>query len=281
MRIVVLSDIHANPCALDAVLPEIDAVRADRVVVAGDIVNRGPLPLETLERILDRRERDGWLVIRGNHEDYVLAAARDQDARHPLFPVFAHTRWTLERLRRDIPLIEALPDRCTLYDRHEGELRFVHASMRSNRHGLYTHMRDAEIAELAAPPPRVLAVGHTHIPFIRRVGGALVVNAGAVGMPFDGDPRASFAILDLIDGHWHATIVRVPYDRAPLEHAYRSTGYLDDAGPMTRLILDELRQARPRLGQWHRVYEDAVTRGDITIEDSIDRLLAEAPRVWA
>lgn len=278
MRIVVLSDIHANAHALDAVMREVEACRPDHVVVAGDIINRGPSPREVLDRMLECREKLGWLLLRGNHEDYVLKVGRDEDPHSPLFPVFGHTRWTHGQLQDHLATLAALPHQLTLFDRHEGELRFVHASMRSNRHGLYEDMPEQEIGELVAPPPRVLAVGHTHIPFVRRVGGALVVNAGAVGMPFDGDPRASFAVLELIDGHWHAHVMRVHYDRAPVERAYRTTGYLDDGGPMTRLILEEFRAARPRLGLWHRAYEDRVARGELAIDASVDALLAETKR---
>lgn len=277
MRIAVLSDIHANLPALLATLAAVDGTAADVVVVAGDIVNRGPSSLACLERILQRRERHGWRLLKGNHEDFVVREAEAPPNRPDwLRKLYAHTRWTLERVREHLPLLRALPDHVELEGPDGSQLRFTHASMRGNRHGLYEDMDEGDLGELIAPPPRVLTVGHTHIPFIRTVDATLVVNAGAAGLPFDGDTRASFAVLDWSAGAWRARIVRVPYDHEAAEAAFHNSGYLDDAGPMAPLILDELRQARPRLGWWHRHYERSVAAGELTIEESVERLLDDA-----
>ena len=71
MRMVVLSDIHANLVALQAVLAAVDALAPDRVVVPGDTINRGPQPRRCLEIILERRDQQGWHVIKGNHAQYL------------------------------------------------------------------------------------------------------------------------------------------------------------------------------------------------------------------
>lgn len=277
MRLVVLSDIHANRPALDRVLAAVDACKPTHVVVAGDMINRGPHPRCCLERILDRRGRMGWHVLRGNHEDFVIL-----EATAPRIPtpwesqLYAHTRWTLDRVRDFVPVLQDLPDRIALRAPDGSELRFLHASMRSNRHGLYAHMNEEDVGELIAPAPPVLIVGHTHIPFVRTFGQTLIVNAGAVGLPFDGDTRPSFALLEWNDGAWSAEIVRIDYDHAQAVEDFSSSGYLAEGGPMVRLILDELHFAQPRLGWWHRHYEDRVARGELTIEDSVELLLREA-----
>jgi predicted phosphodiesterase len=274
MRMVVLSDIHANAVALAAVLTAVDALEPDQVVVAGDTINRGPSSRRCLETILERRDRRGWHVLKGNHEDYVLLAEREPYAAdHWAHELFAHTRWTVHQVRDLLPLVRALPDHLSLTGPDGGEIRFLHASMQGNRSGLYEDMPDERLAALVAPAPPVLVAGHTHIPFVRAINGTLIVNAGSAGLPFDGDPRVSFALLEWRESLWTARIIRVPYDRQAAENDFISSGYLADGGPMIPLILDELRHARPRLGMWHRTYERAFSAGEISLKKSVQDLL--------
>lgn len=274
MRLVILSDIHGNRRALEAVLAEVDRAAPDQVVVAGDIINRGPHSRPCLELMLERRRDRNWLLLKGNHEDYVLlAAAAPLTADGWEHELFAHTRWTVNQVRDLLPVIRELPDRLSLAGPDGGEIRFLHASMQGNRSGLYEDMQDEQIAALVAPPPRVLVAGHTHVPFIRDLGATLVVNAGAAGLPFDGDPRVAFAILDWVDDGWRARIERVPYDRAEAEQDFYRTGYYPDGGPMIPLILEELRHARPRLGYWHRTYERKVAAGELSLVESVQILI--------
>jgi putative phosphoesterase len=278
MKLAVLADIHANLAALEAVLADLDAWQPDAVVVAGDVVNRGPQPLACLDRVLSRVERDGWRVVRGNHEDFVLregGAHIDRPAWEA--EVCRHSGWTREQIGDRAEAIAAWPDLEEMEGPGGGRVRCVHGSMRGNRHGLYPSMSDDVLASLIAPPPAVLCAGHTHVPFVRRVGETLVVNAGAVGLPFDGDPRAAYARLALENGNSSAEVVRVAYDREATAAAFRSSGYRDDGGPMVSLIFDELQCARPRLRKWHDTYEAEVAAGRLTVEDSVRRqLLAHA-----
>lgn len=274
MRLVVLSDIHANRAALQAVLSAVDRAAPDHVVVAGDVINRGPHSLACWELIQEKRQHQHWQVIKGNHEDYVLHATRNPSLQHDWeHALLSHTRWTAHQVREVLPAVESLPDQYSWTDPEGGEVRFLHASMQGKRCGLYEDMEDEHLADLVAPAPRVLVAGHTHIPFVRRIQHTLVVNAGSAGLPFDGDPRVSFAILDWKPGHWQARIERIGYDRAAAEQDFTTTGYLAEGGPMTPLILDELRHARPRLGQWHRTYEADVRAGKYSLQESVDLLL--------
>jgi predicted phosphodiesterase len=279
MKIAVLADIHANLPALEAVLDDMDRWRPDRVVAAGDVINRGPQPRACLERVLERAGGGGWQFVRGNHEDFVLREGWSPHTDPPwLAEVYRHTRWTWEEVAGLIRIAGGWPDHVTVPDCGPWEVRCTHASMRSNRHGLYPDMGEDELAALIAPAPAVLVVGHTHVPFVRRVNGTLLVNAGSVGLPFDGDPRAAYARLTRGETGWEATVVRVHYDRGRTERAYAASGYQAGGGPMVRLILDELRRARPWLSRWHRVCEAKVAAGALTVEASIDTLLAARGR---
>ena len=275
MRVAVLADLHANLPATRAALAAVDACRPDRVVVAGDVINRGPRPRECLELVLERAAARGWRMVKGNHEEYVLKEAAAPGGRPDWErKLCQHTGWTLERVRDLLPAIAAWPDAVDLDAPDGSRARCVHASRLGNRAGLYAHHGDAELAERVEDAFACYCAGHTHIPFQRRWRNTLVVNAGAVGMPFDGDPRAAFALLEWTPAGWTARIERVPYDRAETERDYHATGYLRDGGPMVRLILRELHTARPRLGEWHRLFEHIVAQAHITIEQSVEDMLS-------
>ncbi len=276
MRIAVLSDIHANRLALEAVQVAIADAQPDHIVVGGDVINRGPEPRACLLAILACQANENWLTLKGNHEDFVLmeAAGRLVDSGW-MRKLYTHTHWTMLRVRDLLPAVETWPDTRSIIGPNGSEVRFVHASMRSNRHGLYEEMDEPQLIELTSPLPSVLVAGHTHVPFIRQVNSTLIVNSGAVGMSFDGLQQASFALLDWKDARWHAQIVRVDYDHTAAEEAFFSTGYMADAGVMAPLILDEWRKARPRLGPWHHRYEQRVASGELTIEESVAMLLQE------
>lgn len=291
MRIAVIADIHGNLPALEAVVEDLDARRPDVVLVAGDIVNRGPRPRECLELVLRRRRDAGWRVIRGNHEDYVLAEARPPADRPDwIARLCRHSAWTCERLGERLATIAELPHQID-FDTPDGQhVCCVHASKRGNRVGLYEQMDDDELQALIAPPdvtwdsradpfagdpPDVTCVGHTHVPFIRRLNHRLVVNAGAVGMPFDGDTRASYGWLERRPHRWQAAIVRLAYDRERAARAFAETGFLDTGGPMAPLIRKEFERARPVLSRWHRDYEAAVRTGGRDIDETVRELLTK------
>lgn len=187
--------------------------------------------------------------------------------------VCRHTTWTYERLKDRLDVIRGWPGHIE-FAGPDGEIvRFVHGSMHGNRAGLYDHMEDEVLHAMISPAPAVLGVGHTHIPFVRTVNGTLVINAGAVGLPFDGDQRASLAVVELDDKGARAEIIRIPYDLARAEQDFHDTGYLADGGVMVPLILQELRQARARIGVWHARYEKLVSSGQMGMEESVTELM--------
>ena len=276
MRIAVLSDIHSNLAAFEAVQTHWESLRPDAVLVGGDVINRGPQPRECLEIILKRVREDGWRIIRGNHEDYVLRAARGvDDLKDWEKKIFAHTTWTEPRVRDYLDVIRSWPDETEISAPDGARVICTHASRKGNRVGLYEFMNEDELIDHAHPHADVLCVGHTHVPFIRAIHHRWIVNAGSVGMPFDGDPRAAYALLEWSPGGWTMEIMRVPYDRAITEAAYHTSGYLYGGGPLAPVILWELQNARARVGYWHRQYEEQVAAGTISIEDSVQLVLNE------
>jgi predicted phosphodiesterase len=215
--LAVVSDIHGNLPALEAVVADAGAV--DGFVNLGDILS-GPLwPAETARWLMPR----GWPTIAGNHERQVLS--------QPLERQSATDRFTTERLddaqRR---WLRALP---SSMQPAEG-LACVHGTPESDLvYLLHTvdrdSLRDATAEELAArlaghELPPLLLCGHSHLPRIVQAGAVTVVNPGSVGLqayddahPFEhvvenGDPRARYALLRHDGAAWHAELRAVPYD---------------------------------------------------------------------
>jgi len=153
----------------------------------------------------------------------------------------------------------------------------VHASMRGNRDNILPRTPDSTLREQIAPAPAVFAMGHTHVPLVRRIDDTLVVNAGAVGMPFDGDVRASYARLTWSGVQWHAEIVRLEYDREQTARGFRESGFLESS-VIGDLIFDEFMTARPRLANWITRYQPLVLAGEITPAESVRAFLAEQQR---
>ncbi len=275
MKIAVLADIHANLVALEAVTAHLEAWHPDVVVVAGDVVNRGPRPLECLQFVRQKQQTDGWLVVRGNHEDYVLSHTRpDAPRRGPAFEVHRFSYWTFCQLDGCLDELTAMPFQQTLYTPDGAEVRVVHASMRDNRDGIYPETTDAALREKIQPPPSLLCVGHTHRPLTRRIDRTLVVNVGAVGLPFDGDRRACYAQIERRGHRWQARLVRLPYNLARAEQDFFTAGFFDGCGPLGYLILDEFRSARSRLYQWTVRYQSRVLAGEMTMQESVEDFFA-------
>lgn len=282
MRIAVLSDVHANAPALACVLEDIESWRPDHVVVNGDVVNRGPRPLRCWQMIAKRLERPHWHIVKGNHEDYVTAHRRP--AREPTEEDKIHrgSHWTAGRLGMAVvDRLATLPDQVSIDAGAGGEVRFLHASMRGNRDGIYPDTDDATLRKQITPAPRLFAAAHTHRPLIRWWRDTLVVNSGSVGLPFDRDRRAAYARLTYHNDRWTAVIMRREYDWQRAYDDYADSGFLPDGGPLVRLHRIEFRDAVSHIHLWSPRYLDAVLDGTLTLEDAVEAYIAryvDAPR---
>jgi diadenosine tetraphosphatase ApaH/serine/threonine PP2A family protein phosphatase len=211
--------------------------------------------------------------VRGNHEEYVLSHA-GQPSVTTARPSIGTSYWTYQRLNGQMTHVQQLPLQWNNYLPDGGEVRVVHASMRHTRDCIFPDTPDDLLREQIAPAPRVFVAGHTHIPLIRTLDDTLIVNAGSSGLPFDGDPRVSYARLTWQADRWDAEIIRVEYDRAQADRDFDETGFSVQGGPLTRLIRVELQQARSQLGEWSRDYQAAVAAGHMTLDESVTRFLA-------
>jgi putative phosphoesterase len=275
VKIAVLADIHGNLPALLTVAADIESWRPDVVVVAGDVVNRGPRSRDCLLFVGERQRQDGWLVVRGNHEDYVLSQARpDRPLSGPEYEIALNSLWTYRDLNGEMVALEKMPFQISVPGPHAEEMRIVHASMLGNRAGIYPESTAEELRHRIAPPPEVLVAGHTHRPLIRRLDETLVVNVGSVGMPFDGNDRAAYGRFTKSHGIWQSVIIRLNYDKAQTERDFFETGFIPQAGDLARIMLLEFHQARSHIFNWVYQYQPLVLAGQLSVADSVAQYLA-------
>jgi putative phosphoesterase len=185
VRVAALYDIHGNLPALEAVLAEVEAAAPDVVVIGGDVV-AGPLPSETLERLVTLGDRVRWVM--GNADRMVIEAfdrgGRPADLDDPIDRLDAWVARQLTREQRDrLAAFEPLV--------HVDGTLFCHGSPRSDEEIITMVSADERLVPmLEGVSEDVVVCGHTHHQFDRRVGGTRVINAGSVGRPYEDEPAA-------------------------------------------------------------------------------------------
>lgn len=243
-RLAVLADIHSNWPALEAVRADMAALGATQAVVAGDVVHRGPFSAEVMAAVT----AEGWPVIRGNNEDNLLAflqqGVENHDSALPL---------TAEQLSpAQLAQIVAWPEELTLDFPDAPPIRVFHGQPGSPTGDIHQNTPDDAtlLPMLEAIAESFVISGHIHLQVDRRVGRWQVFNPGAVGMPFDGDRRASYVLLDAIDGGWRPTFRRVAYDVDRVLAEFERLDYRARAGAVGRWIIEEVKQALPLGGPY-------------------------------
>ena len=208
MRIAIIADIHGNLTALDAVLADLRQQKPDVIYHGGDLPYGGSHPAEVIDCIV----QEGWKGVLGNTDEMLW----DKSAR----PVMEAAAPKLK------PLFKALFDVCGPATRKMiGESRLawlralptdlrenlalMHASPGNLWRSPMDTADDAELQNTYAPlKAEIVVYCHIHRPFIRKVGGMTVCNTGSVGSPYDGDPRASYLLIE----NGKPAIRRVTYD---------------------------------------------------------------------
>ena len=243
-RIAILADIHGNMPALEAVLEDLERQDADEVIVGGDLVGRGPQGSRVVREVRSR----GWPTIRGNHEEYLLGFRRREVPREWLVTgEWAAARWMAAELTDDdVEFIGGLPFAREIED--PAPMLLIHGSPRSTNEGLGPWTSDRRLQRhVEAIGPSTLVCAHTHRPMERELPTGLVVNVGSVGLPFNRDRRAQYAILEADGGSWKVEFRQVEYDLERTLGAYESTGFAQHGGVTARLLILELREAAPFL----------------------------------
>lgn len=211
MRVAIVSDVHGNLTAFDAVLADIQRRAPDVVLHGGDLALMGAQPAEVIDRVREL----GWQGVVGN-TDEVLWRAQEQARQETLAPklrtllklIFQeYAPATLELLGEErVAWLRELPAQ-----QRVGDLVLVHAAPTDLWRAPMPDAQDDELSAVYEPLDATTAVyGHIHRSYHRVLTGLTVANSGSVGMPWDGDPRACYLLIE--DGHPHP--VHVEYDAA-------------------------------------------------------------------
>lgn len=215
--VAVLYDIHANLPALEAVLADAESAGAERYVLGGDYAGLGAWPRETLARLREL-PRAEW--IRGNWERWMGSPSEAADVPF----VQNALAWVLDNVSdEDIRQLAGLPETLS----RDGAL-YSHASPISDMRSFLPEPADDEEELMGGATERRLVFGHTHIQFRRQgEGGVDLVNPGSVGLSFDGDTRAAYA---LVSNDGELELRRVAYDHEGVGATIRERmpGFGDD-----------------------------------------------------
>jgi putative phosphoesterase len=230
MRIALLSDIHGNLFALEAVLRRLVQERIDQVICLGDVAMFGPQPREVLAKL----QALAWPVVMGNTDAWALNPTPhpSHDENTPIFNAIEF--WGAEQLtpadhtyiQSFQPIIEVTLDDSTT-------LLCYHGSPHSYNDIIVASTPDADLAALiGGQQATLLAGGHTHAQYMRRYQDKILLNPGSVGLPYEtlpdgtdrNPPWAEFAIIEWASGELTVTLRRIAYDTAPLLTAARASG---------------------------------------------------------
>lgn len=238
MRIAIVSDIHDNLTAFEAVIADLRETSPDLVLHGGDLVSGGSSPADVVDRSRDL----GWPGVVGNTdeaiarpdtlEEFATKSPAPQSLWDAVREMTAFTRQALGAER--MTGLAALP-RVAIHP----PVALVHASPASAWGSPLADATDAELESTYLPLGQTIAVyGHIHQPFVRKMADFTVINTGSVGQPFDGDPRAAYLLLD--DGA--PKIRRVEYDIEREIKAIAASGV-----PHADWMVRTLRAARPQM----------------------------------
>lgn len=240
--VAAVGDIHGNAVAFEAVLDEIREARPDIIALCGDFTFDGPEPDLVVDMVRDL-EAQGALVLQGHADmlvaDFDFRAARPDAPRYST-SLRAVAEWTHEVLGPErVGWLRQLPNERRLWI-DDLLLLFCHASPGSSTRPLELHRTDIRPSELQTDA-RVICCGHTHIPGVRRAGGRTLINVGTVGVTLDGDPRASWALVDVTPRSVRVEIRRVQHDTEKVAGMFLARGL-----PGDRARVRALRSAGPQ-----------------------------------
>ena len=223
MLIAFISDIHGNLPALKAAVEGAKNQGVNKIICAGDVTGNGPFPSEVCNYL----QENNIHTISGNYDCKVLnviqlgksTADNLQKKKKELLI------WTAKHINKPTQhFLEGLP--FALEEEMPGgrKLLVVHGSPISNDDDIYPSITAFGLkAKLGDTHLNILICGHTHIPFIKRIGGVFIVNCGSAGQPVDGDPRPSYAIVSIDEMAVRGHIVRFDYDVNEVVTALKNT----------------------------------------------------------
>lgn len=229
MRIALISDIHGNLVALEAIVADLETKSPDAIICLGDVLVTGPQPRQVLQLLREH----GWPVVMGNTDTWALNPTpwetTDEDSRR----LEEIERWGAALLsEEDKALIRTFHPTITLEIGAGFNLLAYHGSPRSNTDFIGPTTSEDELKQkLAGHQAAIMAGGHTHQQMLRRFQGSILINPGSVGMPYETiDGRSSnplwaeYALVSLENHHLDVQFRRVPINLEDLTKAVKRSG---------------------------------------------------------
>ena len=237
--IAVISDIHGNLPALEAVLADIDSQDVDEIILAGDALNGGPSPRDILKIIYDREIR----MVVGNHEQYILDTIDNPDPMFP--PEWGTSHWTKWQISpEDIYFLRKLP---VIIERDD--VIIMHAAPSNLFRGYYLDTSYEETRAIWGHlQQKYVVTAHTHLPLIAHWEDKVIINTGSVGMPLNGSTLANYVILSHIDERFFIQQRNVAYDIDRTIQLAKESGFIDN-NPGRKFAMGSLWQMKT--GQPH------------------------------
>jgi len=230
--LAVFSDVHGNAIALDAVRAAVRSAKPDAVLVAGDLVMNGPDPAATVDGLREL-EAEGALIVQGNTDvavaDFDYAAAFPQLTDGVPETIRAAAAWAHDALGAErLDWLRRLPAERRLWV-DDTLVLVTHASPGSQTAGFEQALDASVVLErLSRTDARVICCGHTHQPEVRDFGWKMIVNDGSAGYVFDGDPTASWALVEIDGEDVQPEIRRTAFDALAVANAISARGLPGD-----------------------------------------------------
>jgi putative phosphoesterase len=234
MKLAFISDIHGNAVALESVLEDIKRKNVDRIYVLGDLCYRGPDPKRSLEliRLLHTE------VIKGNADEWVVRGVHKGEAPDQALELMNLERdWTVSQLDQlDIEYLRNLPTELNL--EIEGVFISAYHATPYSLFEIVSSSSDDELLQeklMSATDSNIYIYAHIHKPYIRYIGGKVLINIGSVGLPFDGLTKSSYAIVEIENESISTTIERVNYNIESVVQQYIDVQY-PNSEMMVRIV---------------------------------------------
>jgi putative phosphoesterase len=243
MKVALISDIHGNLPALEAVLSHAGEMKVKQIWNLGDFTGFGASP----DAVIKLVKKQKAISIIGNYDQKVLKVPEKseewKDSKIPEKWFSFH--WSFGQLsKKSIDYLKGLPEnhRETVKD---WKVLFTHGSPEAVDEALNDETPQERLRDLARKAhANIILCGHSHEPFMRFAGGSIFINPGSVGRPFDGDPRASYAVLSIKKHKVEVDFFRIDYDVEKAAEAQNEAGLPADYAEMTRrgISLDDIQK---------------------------------------
>lgn len=235
MKLALLSDVHGNLPALDAVLDRVEEISPDGLIMAGDLVG-GP-DFNEITQLL--KELDTSMIVGNADIDFLKFNDGIFSDEKRASQQWGFMRWHSQHATIEtVELLRKLPEQRVVSLQGFPPILVVHGSPRSPYESLFPDKNlDRLYKSLQSISQPVMVCGHSHVQWSKEIDGRLIVNPGAVGSPLQGDTHARFSILSYEDNNWIVEPKEVEYDVEKLRKRYLESGLLEAGGAVSKAFL--------------------------------------------